>query len=230
MRQNVYEYAYELKRERQHRNTSMFIVIVSVIVCLSLFFSFILFPVLVKSDSMESDIARGGAVFVSPFVHAPKRGDVVFISRSDNEKAAGLARPIDLLLRFFTAQKIQLHTSGRITAKPCLRRVLALPGDTIYMKDYVLYVKPEGQKQYLTEFELASRPYTVHIYSVPVEWDGLGSCGTISERTIGRNEYFVLADNRIEGTDSRVWGNIPSSRIGGKVVLQYFPFNKIRLF
>lgn len=230
MRQNVYEYAYELKRERKHRNTRIFIIIISVILFLSLFLNFILFPVLIKSDSMEIDVSKNGAVFVTPLDRSPQRGDVVLLSRADGEKATGISKIGDLLIRFFTAQQLQLNNSNRITGRSCVRRVLGLPGDSLYMKDYVLYIKPEGTKQYLTEFEVAKKPYTVHIYSVPVEWDGIGSSGTSREITLGRNEYFVLADNRIECTDSRVWGAISSSRIQGKVLVQYFPFNKMKLY
>src|SRR5574344_389684 len=230
MRQNKYEYSYELKLERKHRNTRIFFIILSVILFLSIFLSFILFPVRVSSDTMEGDVTKGGAVFVTPLDRSPKRGDVVLLARADGEKPSGIVKLGDLLLKFFTAQQLSTSSTNRITGKPCLRRVLALPGDYLYMKDYVLYVKPAGQKQYLTEFELATRPYTVHIYSVPVGWDGLGSNGTLKERKLGKNEYFVLADNRIEGTDSRVWGTIPGSRIMGKALLQYFPFNRIKIY
>lgn len=230
MRQNKYEYSYELKLERKHRNTRIFFIILSVILFLSIFLSFILFPVRVSSDTMEGDVTKGGAVFVTPLDRSPKRGDVVLLTRADGEKPSGIVKLGDLLLKFFTAQQLSTNSTNRITGRPCLRRVLALPGDCLYMKDYVLYVKPAGQKQYLTEFELATRPYTVHIYSVPVGWDGLGSNGTIKERKLGKNEYFVLADNRIEGTDSRVWGAIPGSRIMGKALLQYFPFNRIKIY
>ena len=44
------------------------------------------------------------------------------------------------------------------------------------------------------------------------------------------DQYFVLADNRIEGADSRVWGSISSSRIKGRAVLEYFPFSKFNIF
>src|SRR5574344_1202859 len=84
MRQNVYEYAYELKREKQHRNSRIFLIILSVVLFLSLFFSFILFPVLVRSDSMESGISKNGTVFVVPAARMPQRGDVIYLDRSDN--------------------------------------------------------------------------------------------------------------------------------------------------
>ena len=40
-----------------------------------------------------------------------------------------------------------------------LRRVIGMPGDIIYMRDYVLYVKPAGEKHFLTEFEIIEKNY-----------------------------------------------------------------------
>ena len=58
----------------------------------------------------------------------------------------------------------------------------------------------------------------------------MGCAGSLPEATLGKNEYFVLADNRIEGLDSRVYGSVNSSRIVGRVLWQFFPFNKMKLF
>lgn len=230
MRQNVYDYAFELKRDRQRRDTKIFMVLLCVIVVLSLFLTFLLYPVRVKSDSMESEVKQGGVLFVTPIIRTPKRGDVMILSRADGVKHTGFNMLLDDLIRFFTAQQIDLHYSGRFTSRNCIRRVLALPGDSVYMKDYVLYVKPAGESHFLTEFELADKPYSVHIYSVPSGWDGLGSVGTMDAVTLGRDEYFVLADNRIEAADSRLWGAVKASRICGKVLIQYFPFTKMRVY
>lgn len=230
-KQNIYEYSFELRRERRKKVMYVLFVVVSVILSLSLFLHCILFPVRVRSDSMERDIAHNGAVLVCPFLRSPRRGDVVYLSRFDGKKTGLLASAADVLAGFFTAQQyFPLTHTSRLTGKPCLRRVMALPGDSLYMRDYVLYVKPAGKDFYLTEFEVASRPYNLRIYSVPAEWDGVGCAGAIDEMTLGEGEYFVLADNRISATDSRVWGPVPSSRIKGKALIEYFPFNRLRIF
>ena len=61
-----------------------------------------------------------------------------------------------------------------------IRRVVGLPGDTIYMRDYVLYIKPRGEKYFLTEFELAEKSYNVNVSTNPAGWDNsigvIGSC------------------------------------------------------
>ncbi|MBP5575975.1 MAG: signal peptidase I [Treponema sp.] len=231
MKQNVYDYSFELRRSRKKTVTTTLTVTGILVVLLTLVCNWVLFPVFIRSDSMVPDLTKNSAVFVSPLFRSPKRGDLVYLSRLDDEKQSAPLSVMNKIVAFFTFQQIEPfgHTD-RLTGQPAVRRVMGIPGDTIYMKDYMLFVKPEDKSLYLSEFEMAEKEYGIQIYSVPVEWDGLGSTGNMEPVTLGEDEYFVLADNRIEALDSRLWGNIPAERIRGKVVMEYFPFNKFRLF
>ncbi len=231
MKHSVYDYSYEMRQLRNKRISFVLMLTISIILFLTLFLNFVLFPVWVHSESMDPDIPKNSAVFVAPMLRNPKRGDVVYLSRLDDENQSVPKSFLNELAEFFTLQQIYpFGYTQRITGKPSLRRVVGLPGDTIYMKDYVLYVKPADQNLFLTEFELAEKSYNVHIYSIPAEWDNMGATGVMQKRVLGDDEYFVLADNRTESSDSRLWGCIPPQRIKGKAILEYFPFNKIRLF
>ncbi len=231
MKQSVYDYSFEMKRARNHRLGITFGLIVSVVFFITMFLNFILFPVLVRSDSMDSDIPKNSAVFVTPLVRNPERGDVVYLSRLDDEKLGAGQVVINKLCEFFTLQQFcPFGYTNRMSGKPVLRRVIGLPGDTVRIKDYVAYVKTPEDNTFLSEYERSKKGYNTHIYSVPAEWDGLGSIGDCDEFTLKDGEYFVLADNRIEGSDSRVWGPVSGSRIRGKVVMEYFPFKKFRFF
>ncbi|MCR5763366.1 MAG: signal peptidase I [Treponema sp.] len=231
MKQNVYDYSFELRRIRSRRITFALSVVIFTFLFISLFLNFILFPVHVKSDSMESDIAKGSAVFITPLIRTPKRGDVYYISRMDNVTGTLFQKAANTIVKFVTLQKFYpFGYTDRMSGKPFLRRVLALPGDSIYMKDYVLYIKPKGEKLFLTEFELTQKAYNTNIYSVPAEWENIGVSGFMKEITLGNNEYFVLSDNRIECSDSRLWGPVKADRLKGRALLEYFPFNKIHLF
>ena len=90
------------------------------------------------------------------------------------------------------------------------------------MKDYILYVKPKGEKLFLTEFELTEKSYNTNIYSIPAEWEDLGISGSMEEQVLADDEYFVLADNRIECADSRLWGAVKADRLKGKALLDVF--------
>ncbi|MBQ2601674.1 MAG: signal peptidase I [Treponema sp.] len=231
MKQSVYDYSFEMRRQRNRRLGITFGLIISVVFFITIFMNFILFPVLVRSDSMDPDIPKNSALFITPLDRTPNRGDVVYLSRMDDEKLGAGKTLINKICEFFTLQQFYpFGYTNRMSGKPVLRRVIGIPGDTVYLKDYIAYVKPAEDSTFLTEYELSKKGYNTHIYSVPTEWDGIGSIGSCKQFTLKENEYFVLADNRIECSDSRVWGPVDASRIKGKAVLEYFPFMKFRFF
>lgn len=231
MKQNVGDYSFEYRKNRQKAINRVILIIACVFLFLTLFLNCILFTVYTNTSSMETDIAKDGVTFVCPLLRNPQRGQVVYLSPMDGKNISLAKKAANSFVSFFTLQKYKpFGSSNRMTGKNSIRRVVALPGDSYYMKDYVLYVKPEGSSHFLTEFELAEKPYNIKIFSVPVEWDGMGCAGSLPEHTLEKNEYFVLADNRIEGLDSRIYGHIKADRIKGRVLLQFFPLNRIKFF
>ena len=71
----------------------------------------------------------------------------------------------------------------------------------------------------------------MNIAVAPKFWDlDLGVKGKMAEFTLGEDEFFVLGDNRLESADSRVWGVISHEEFQGKVLFQYLPFNRFRMF
>ncbi|MBO4404742.1 MAG: signal peptidase I [Treponema sp.] len=231
MKQSVYEYSYEMKEKRRKRTIRRIAVVLCIGLVLTVAMDFLLFPVFVRSDSMESGISANSAVFVTPLDKSPKRGQVFYISRSDGQTFSTAAKIRNALFRLFTAQQFSpFEYSDSTTGTESIRRVLALPGDSIYMKDYILYIKPEGSEHFLSEFELAEKPYDIHIYDVPENWDSIGSSDSMEERKLSKDEYFVLADNRIHAVDSRHFGPVKGERFLGRVILEYFPFRKFRVF
>jgi signal peptidase I len=163
----------------------------------------------------------GGPVQIS-------RGSMVVIDPSLETRQSFPVLAADRLVRFFTAQR-----RGLINPKnhSYIKRLVALPGDEISMKDFVLRVKPAGQTYELTEYEFSSRPYHILPPQVSTLWDeSLPFSGSMDPLVLAENQCFVLSDDRSNTNDSRTWGPVPVNIIAGKVVFRYWPFTRFERF
>ena len=96
-----------------------------------------------------------------------------------------------------------------------IKRVIGLPGDTIEIKDNVLYVNGNiYEEEYLDE----GLEYPDFFLS------------DLGYDTIPEDMYLVLGDNREDSLDSREIGLISKDNINGKIVLRIWPLNKISTF
>ncbi len=101
-------------------------------------------------------------------------------------------------------------------SRDLIKRVIGLPGETVEISGSAPTVTiinsahPEG-------FQL-DEPYLSH--------ENLGGSSDMRV-TLGKDQFFVLGDNRKVSADSRLWGTLPRKDIVGRVLLRLFPFNSI---
>ena len=101
-----------------------------------------------------------------------------------------------------------------------IKRVIGLPGDTVSMKDDVLYINGKAYTEaYLTKNKLESTTLKLTGDFTLEEETG--------EKTVPNDSLFVLGDNRLYSKDSRDFGFINDDSVIGKVVLRIYPLNEI---
>ncbi|MBQ9239643.1 MAG: signal peptidase I [Treponema sp.] len=226
----LYDLSYEIKRAHQHRILTVIMAVVSVFVAVTLITTFWLLPVRQTSVSMEPDIAPGSHVLVSLVEKKLVRGSVVLLKPLHPRRETVLIRFINRVCLFFTAQQYTpFSRRSHMGEHDVLRRVVGVPGDTLYLRDYIAFIRPSGERHFLTEFELSPRPYNVTIMAAPAGWENaVGVSGTTETVTLGDGEYFVLGDNRRASLDSRVWGIVGADDITACAVALYYPFSRVR--
>lgn len=94
-----------------------------------------------------------------------------------------------------------------------VKRVVGIPGDTISYINGVLTVN--GTK--IEEDYIIEDPHRHH-----ADMD-------VIEEKLGVDEYFLMGDNRVNSSDSRIYGPFHRSDIIAKDLLVLFPFNRIKL-
>jgi signal peptidase I len=104
------------------------------------------------------------------------------------------------------------------TDKQLIKRVVALPGERITVKEGVLTVY---NKDYPNGFNPdKTLPYGNVIQDTPGNVDV----------TIKEGQVFACGDNRVNSMDSRFFGPINADQIVGKLVIRILPLNSVKKF
>lgn len=112
-----------------------------------------------------------------------------------------------------------------------LGRIVGLPGDTVELRNSVLYIKPRGENSYKKEYDLSRSEYRIIPLKPPRAWTKeYPLSGWKPALTLKSGEYYVLSDNRAASLDSRLIGPMTSSRIRGKVLLRFWPLSRTRIY
>ena len=97
-----------------------------------------------------------------------------------------------------------------------IKRIIGLPGETIEISNGSVIIKN------------SERPlgFVLDEAYLPQDLQTFGN----TAKTLKANEYFVLGDNRIASSDSRVFGPIQEETIVGRVFIRAFPISDFDKF
>jgi signal peptidase I len=165
--------------------------------------TFLLQAFKIPSGSMENTLLIGDHLLVNKFIYGtkipfaekrilkfrdPRRGDIIVFQYPENPY------------------------------RDFIKRCIALPGDTLEIRNKILYVNNEP----MTESYVTFRDLRI----LPKERSPRDNFGPIQ---VPADHYFMMGDNRDYSMDSRFWGFLPRKLIKGKAWVIYWPFTRWRL-
>lgn len=103
-----------------------------------------------------------------------------------------------------------------------IKRVIGESGDQIRFTADQLYVnRRRVSEPYLAAYKQQQAENNNGLFTVNFTLQQI-----LQHKTVPRNQYFVMGDNRSISKDSRMIGFVPKSKIVGKVVWRYWPLNR----
>jgi signal peptidase I len=196
----------------------------------------------IGNAGMEPNFSANSRVLASPLFYGPvlwgghrlpsgsniARGDVVLTQTPGAGKRSFIKEIFNPFLRFFSLNFLSFKNRNEKIGLPeiVLKRVIALPGDTVKMENNVIYVRPSGESYFLNEFEISHQSYeTLRPESIE-HWDNLLPLAPyFNEITLKNNEYMIVGDNRSLINDSRTFGPVRAEDIRAKVLFTYWPLS-----
>lgn len=176
------------ERKKSLIKTAVYILLVAIVALL--WNAFLFSPLKIVGNSMNPSLSEGDVVLINKLSYT--FGDV--------ERFDIIVFPY----KYDNSRKL-------------VKRVIALPGEKVEIKDGDLYINDEEFKEYYGIYIEKSDGEQSTVY---VNWGPV---------TLGEDEVFVLGDNRYQSDDSRSSdvGLVKTDDIIGKVSFRVLPFNSI---
>lgn len=235
--------SYRDKKSQKIKFRIYFIRMLVLLLFYSIFTIFIAIPISVNSDSMEPSISKGSFLILLPSknlnsviprqnIKSFRRGEIVLTGTNYIVDASIIQNFLDPIVRIFTLQKESiLYDNSSYKGRAELLRIVGIPGDTIKINDSTVYIKPEGEDFFLSEFELTEVDYDINKKIYSENWKKeYPFSSEFKEQFIPEGSYFLISDNRGVKNDSRVFGLIDKNKIKGRIPLKYWPIDEFKFY
>ncbi len=196
------------------------VVIVAVALGLALAIQqWIIKPYRIPSGSMEPTLSIGQRVLVNRIgmdFSEPHVGEIAVFHPPEGaeQEECGPSRHIVKLGGPACSQ-----TNPRQSSVNFIKRVVAGPGDEIYIKEGHVFRKAAGTSTFVREQDSYTR-----------ECGASPECNFPTPIKIPAGHWFMMGDNRGESDDSRFWGPVPTGWVIGQAIATYWPPDRIGIF
>lgn len=208
-------------KDKKQESTPEFIASIASVLVTGLFIiTFIVQAFEIPSSSMEKTLLIGDHVFVNRVSFAPSTGWMAPLLPYQQVRRG------DIVV-FLSPEQPGLYL---------VKRVIAIPGDRLRLRNGVVYLNGVPQNEPYVEHNNTFDPYRDEFPSVmpppppPFASAGLGEefAPNIQngELVIPPGDYFGMGDNRDNSKDSRYWGFIPRANIIGRPAFIYWSFRE----
>ncbi|HXW57912.1 MAG TPA: signal peptidase I [Solirubrobacteraceae bacterium] len=212
-------------RAKGSKSTTSSIVELIVIVAIALGLAILIQAVAVKpyripSGSMEPTLAVGQRVLVNRIgmnFGNPHVGQIVVFhppKGASSKEQSPMCGPVEHVVKFggaACAEPLPDHEGTNF-----IKRIVAGPGDEIYIKEGHVSRKAAGTTAFVREKD----PYIRECGSAL-------ECNFPTPIKIPPGHWFMMGDNRGESDDSRFWGPVPTGWIIGDAFATYWPPDRI---
>lgn len=236
---------YDKKRSVKRRIRKVIFFLIFLFLLSELLTSLFLFPGTIQSESMEPLLEPGTRLAASPLLYGPalpftenrlrgvtrpSYGDLVFCAPLVPPREEWYRRLIDDFTGFFTLQKARpFGTAPYGPGNMTVRRVLALPGDTVRMEDYVVYIKTAKEEGFFPEYIMSGKDYRITKGQKPEEWpENYPLSGQMEEVTLEKDQYFLLYDNRTYINGLPHFALMSRDQLISRVLASYWPRIRFR--
>lgn len=155
----------EIEKDKEDKKDIRDMIVAGIVFLIVLAITHFVFPLtIVDGRSMMNTLQNGDIGITNTLEKTPKRGDIVIVKSKMDKEAHWV------------------------------KRVIGLPGDTIYAKNGKVYINDKQLKEDYLDPEY-------------------GYTSDFEKRKLSNDEYFVMGDNRKESADSRMFGPFKKSDI-----------------
>jgi signal peptidase I len=182
--------------------------------------AFIVKPYMIPSGSMEPTLAVGQRVLVNRIgmdLGKPHVGEIAVFhppEGADQQECGPIPHEVT------SGGAACDQTNPKEASVNFIKRVVAGPGDEMYIRQGHVFRKAAGQSQFVAEKDSYIRPCS------PSEPD----CNFTTPIKIPAGHWFMMGDNRGNSDDSRFWGPVPTGWIIGQAIVTYWPLDRIGIF